>query len=109
MSDPTTQTTESDAERRSTEQRNLTRAYKRCFASEDGRIVLADLKKKYGFDPDGIENDDFVYGCTATDMAYRTGNKSPLRYVMKMVAKQLPVVEPKKRLRKARSDLPVQP
>lgn len=67
------------AEKRASAHRDLVRAYKRFGASEDGRRILADLEEKYGFD-----RDDFVYGGTAMDLAYRNGTKSPIRYIRKM-------------------------
>lgn len=67
------------AEQRAKEQRELTLCYKRLFTSEDGQRVLADIEAKYGF-----HRDDYVYGCTQMDLAYRNGVKSPIRYMRLM-------------------------
>lgn len=73
-----------EAEKRQSEQRELVLAYKRLFATSDGRRVLADLKDKYGFDKNGVERDDYVAGCTGIDLSRKDGTKSPIRYALKM-------------------------
>lgn len=83
MSQPTTPQ-EAEAAQRAQANRETIRAYKRTFASEDGRLVLADLLSHYGFDQNGVENDDYVPGCTGIDVSRRDGTKSPLRYILKM-------------------------
>lgn len=97
-------TPEQVAEQRTTAHRDLVRAYKRLFTSDDGRRVLADLEEKYGFD-----RDDYVYGCTPGDHAYRSGLKSPIRYIRKMRDSALPVLGDKPRKLKARSGATPQP
>lgn len=76
---PTTTTQAEEAEKRRLAARALAQAYKRILGSSDGMLVLDDLADKYGYD-----RDDFTYGCTAMDLAYRNGTKSPIRYMRKM-------------------------
>ena len=101
MSEPTTpQTPQSDQEKRNEAARDLIRAYKRCFSSEDGRRVLADLDKKYGWG-----NDPFEPGIGHADLANRCGMHSPLRYIHKMKEKELPAIPKAQKQIKAKSGL----
>lgn len=48
--EPYTQTPEEKQAQRDHGTRQLVLAYKRCFATESGKTVLADLKHRFGFD-----------------------------------------------------------
>lgn len=60
------------------------RRYKRCFQSADGKFVLADLKKLFGFNESSM-----VYGCTLGDAGLREGMKSPLRHIDAQLAAEM--------------------
>lgn len=96
MTEPTTSAEE--FEKRQQAARELTRSYQRLFASADGKRVLADLEEKYGFD-----RDDYTFGCTGKDLAYRNGVKSPIRYMRKMRDTVLRPIGEKLRKVKAKS------
>lgn len=57
-------------------------AYKRCFSTESGRAVLADLKAKFGFDRCEAESE------TLSDniIARRTCMKLPIYHIERMRA-----------------------
>lgn len=72
-------TSAEELEKRRLAARTLAQAYKRLLGSADGKLILDDLEEKYGFD-----RDDYTFGCTGKDLAYRNGAKSPIRYMRKM-------------------------
>jgi hypothetical protein len=90
-----------EAEQRETARRDLVRAYKRCFASTDGRAVLADLEARCHW-----EDDPYSAGIVAGDLAYRCGTQSPIRYIHRQLAKELKPLGTKPRKASARSGLP---
>lgn len=100
MADDGPKTPEKEAEERRTAQRNLIRAYKRLFATDDGRLVLADLADKFGED-----KQEYVYGCTAMDLSFRTGLRQHIRHIRKMKAMELQPLGAKPKRRSAKSGL----
>lgn len=68
------------------------RRYKRCFQSADGKFVLADMKRLFGFNESSM-----VYGCTLGDAGLREGMKSPLRHIdAQLAAEMRPEPKPSK-------------
>lgn len=103
MDAPGSQPPADEAQKRAESRDDLVRCYKRVFASEDGRRVLTDLFGRYGFDKNGVENDDFMPGGDGLTLARRDGMKSPLRYVMKMRNVELKPLGAEPRRAKAKS------
>lgn len=60
------------------------RRYKRLFGSADGKWVLADLKKLFGY-----AKPSMAYGSTLGDVGLREGMKSPLRHIDEQVAMEM--------------------
>ena len=73
------ETPETEAEKRHDAQRELVRAYKRVFSTEDGRRVLADLERKYHWG-----EDPYTIGIEHGDLSFHCGVHSPIRYIHKM-------------------------
>jgi hypothetical protein len=96
---------EIEAAKRRDETRELVLAYKRCFTSESGRRVLADLCAKFGFDKKEHENSSFIPGASATDVAWRDGSKDPVRHILKMRDVELKPLGAAAEKRKAKSGL----
>lgn len=92
-----------EAQKRADQYRELVRTYKRLLASEDGRVVLADLMNNYGFDKNGVERDDYTVGCTGIDLGRKDGTKSPIRYMLKMRNIEMRPLGSKPRTGKAKS------
>lgn len=84
MSEPTSQPPAAEAEKRKQEERELTRAHKRLWATEDGRRILADLEKRTNFD-----KGPYAHGIGHGDLAYRCGTQDPVRYIREQLAKVL--------------------
>lgn len=85
------------------EARERTKSYKRLFSTTDGRIVLFDLFKLYGFDDNGIEKDDFVKGDDGMVLARRDGMKSVIRHILRTRNQLLPVLGEKPKRGRAKS------
>lgn len=79
MSESTGTQPPEELEKRKAERRDLARAYKRFFTSEDGKRILADLESKcnWGRDP-------YSQGVTGKDLSYRCGTQVPLRHIHTM-------------------------
>ena len=91
-------TPEEEQRKRLDEEREITRSYKRVFSTDSGLVVLADLNEKFG-----RHKAEYQYGCTAMDLAYRTGLKQFALHIdnqLKAVLRPLGQKPPK---RKARS------
>lgn len=73
---PGVQPPDKELEKRREAQRDLTRAYKRFFSSEDGKRILSDLeaKSQWGHNP-------YLAGISGKDLSYRCGLLEPIRYI----------------------------
>jgi len=103
MSEPTSQpltTPKEDAEKRKEARRELCKAYKRCFATDDGKRVLGDLRALFHWG-----DDPYLNGISHADLAQRCGTHSPLRHIKKMMDANLGEVVKKPRRAKAQSAL----
>lgn len=69
-------------EKREEEAKQLRLAYGRIFGSMDGQLVLADLKKRYGW-RDGVELPCYTSGLSANDFIHREGMREPVRYILR--------------------------
>lgn len=77
---------EQQRERREEKERQLGLAYGRFGASEDGRLILADLMRRFGW-KNGIEAPCYHTGITPEDAIHRDGMKEPVRYILSMSGK----------------------
>ncbi|EIQ00868.1 hypothetical protein OpiT1DRAFT_05425 [Opitutaceae bacterium TAV1] len=68
-------------------------AYCRMFASDHGKLVLADLLAKYGFTEDGIENPSYLPGRDAAEVAHKEGMKEPIRHILAAIRSRLSTLE----------------
>jgi hypothetical protein len=102
MSEPTSQPPPpaKEAEDRRASARELTKAYKRCFATDDGKRVLADLRARYHWG-----DDPYQHGISHADLAQRCGLHSPLRHIAKMIEADLGETTKKPKAAKAKSGL----
>lgn len=75
-------------------QRQLRISYGMVFGSEHGKVVLADLKARYGWDGD-IERPSYRTGMTFDQVANVEGMKAVVRYVMAMQVVQDEDTKPK--------------
>lgn len=89
---------EQEAEKRRNADRDLARAYKRLWATEDGRRVLEDLEARTHY-----KDDPYAVGIAHGDLSYRCGTQSPIRYIHKQLAKVLAPLGRKKEQREAKS------
>jgi hypothetical protein len=89
-----------EQERRRAAQRQLVKAHKRLWNSRDGKIVLADMMKAFGFN-----KASYIYGAPAGDQAFRDGMKEPIRHAVAMRDTELAVVPKTARKPKAKSGL----
>lgn len=64
-------------------QRQLRISYGMVFGSEHGKVVLADLKSRFGWDGD-IERPSYRAGMTFDQVANADGMKEVVRHVMAM-------------------------
>jgi hypothetical protein len=96
---------EIEAAKRRDEARELVLAYKRCFSSDSGKRVLADLCAKFGFDKKQHENSSYIPGASATDVSWRDGSKDPVRHILKMRDVELRPLGAAAENRKAKSGL----
>lgn len=74
------------AEKMAEDKRQHRMLYGRVFGTPDGKRVLADLMKRYGWDEDGVELACFQPGMAPTDAIHRDGMKEPVRYISRMIA-----------------------
>lgn len=75
---------EAQAEQKQEAKKQLAMAYGRFLDSENGKLIMADLLKRYGFDEHGIELPIHTPGIGERDTAHRDGMREPVRYLMRM-------------------------
>lgn len=63
------------------EHRDLVKAYKRFGESEDGKLIMADLRKTF--------YDNSAFHPTATVMAYQEGNRDVVLRMVRMIETDL--------------------
>ncbi len=80
-SDPHEPTDEQKA--RELEQQQIRLAYGQFFGSENGKLILKDLQKRYGFDESGVEHPIYRPGQDAQRTAQIDGMREPVRYIMR--------------------------
>lgn len=73
-----------DKEARDEAKRQLLMAYGRFANSEDGRLIIGDLMKRYGWSTEGIERPCFQPGMQPEDAIHRDGMKEPVRHILAM-------------------------
>lgn len=66
------------------QQRQLRMSYGMLFSSEHGKMVLADLKRRYGFDGD-IERPSYRAGMSFDAVAAADSLKEPIRHILAMI------------------------
>lgn len=100
MSDPQSVSvpTQVELEKRRDKARDLTRAYKRLFASTDGRVVLADLETRCAYN-----KELYSPGVSHADLAYRCGTQKEVLYIHEHLAKELPALGTALKKRSAKS------
>lgn len=64
-------------------QRQRRMSYGMLFGSEHGKVVLADLKARYGWDGD-IERPSYTRGMPHADMTFIEGQKEVVRHILAM-------------------------
>ena len=82
---PDTQEAREEAEKRAEAQKQMRFAYARLFASADGQVVLEDLKRQFGFYPNGLEKSTYTPGLPPNDFIHRDGAKQPVRHILKQI------------------------
>lgn len=81
-----TNTTDREAaEKREEAAKQLRMAYARLFASADGQVVLADLKREFGFYANGLEKSTYQPGLPPNDFIHRDGAKQPVRHILRKI------------------------
>jgi hypothetical protein len=80
MSEPFSRKTDDTAVRKQAEFRRLVKAYAATFSSAHGRLVLADLKRKFGFDRWEAESE----ALSDNTIARRVCMKGPIFHIEKM-------------------------
>jgi hypothetical protein len=68
------------------EAKQLRMSYGMLFGSEHGKRVLEDLKRRYGFSPDGTELPIYSPGLDAMTTTHRDGMREPVRHILRMTA-----------------------
>tara|TARA_R110002110_G_scaffold74463_2_gene196968 strand:- start:2102 stop:2398 length:297 start_codon:yes stop_codon:yes gene_type:complete len=58
--------------------------YGRVFNSVDGKLILEDLQRQFGF-RNGIEQSSHAQGISALDMVARDQMKQPVRHIFRMI------------------------
>jgi hypothetical protein len=76
-----------EREKRDEEAKQLRLAYGRIFGSEDGKLVMADLKRRYGW-RDGVEMPCYTSGLCSNDFIHREGMREPVRYILRLLTVQ---------------------
>ncbi len=74
-----------EAQKRQEAAKQLRFAYARLFASADGQVVLEDLKRQFGFYPNGLEKSTYTPGLPPNDFIHRDGAKQPVRHILKQI------------------------
>lgn len=64
--------------------KQLRLAYAKVFTSESGRLVLEDMKKRFGWDGD-VERPSCRPGMAPTDAFLVDGMKEPVRHILAML------------------------
>jgi len=97
MAEPFSEDPEEIAKRRESEQRRLVLDYRATFQSEKGRHVMADLKRRFGWErweAEDTENADLI--------ARRVAAKGPIFHIEKML--RITFREGKDKPKRARSE-----
>lgn len=98
MSDNPSQPPAAESEKRAQEERELTKAHKRLWATEDGRRVLADLERRTNY-----TKGPYAHGIGHGDLAYRCGTQDPVRYIHEQQEKVMKPMGEKKERKSAKS------
>ena len=77
--------TPTEREAREEQAKQLRLAYGRIFGSQDGQLILADLKKRYGFGRGGVELPCYVPLMAPNDFIPRDGMREPVRYILRQI------------------------
>lgn len=80
-------TPEKIEEKRKDNAKQLRMSYARLFASEDGRRIMDDLKRRYGWQND-VELPCYQPNMTNNDFIHREGMREPIRYILRQMAKK---------------------
>ena len=63
----------------------LRACYRSVFGTENGRAVLEDLMKRFGFNADGVERSSVHVGRSVEQVFHMEGCKEPVRHILYMV------------------------
>lgn len=88
-----------EAEKRAAAERELLVAYRRCFATDSGKVVLADLKRKVGY-----KRSPYTLGIGGKDLAFRCGGQEVVHGITLNIESPFPLFGQKPKNRKARSN-----
>lgn len=94
----TVQDAKADLEKRQHEEREMIRTYKRLFATEDGKTVLADLERRTNY-----KKGPYAHGIGHGDLSYRCGTQDPVRHIREQLDVVLKPLGTKRELRAAKS------
>lgn len=72
-------------------EKQLRMDYHKVFESEAGKNVLLDLKKRFGWQPNGIEKPSYTPGNPVDQLIFNEAIKTPLRYILNTLTEPVDV------------------
>ena len=87
MKQPQNETAEQRAERLRIAQAQMRIAYRQVFGSETGKLVLEDLKQRFGW-KGNIERPSAFMGARPEDVFLTEGLKEPVRHILAMIEQE---------------------